>query len=84
MFTLLMELGSVAGKAIKAAKAAADRDSSLTAADLATIVLRETKDWKPTLNGQPVLTPSLRGELARALAGLAYNLSAVEHGRKAA
>lgn len=84
MITLLMEFGTVAGKAIRVAKAAADKDSGLTPGDLAGIFLRETRDWKPKLNGADVLTPSLRASLAQALGQLAWNLSAVEHGRKAA
>ena len=82
MFTLLMDLGKYAGKAIKAGlKAYKACDGDITQARLATVALAEVKDWKPRHKGTPILTPGLRVAFAGALAGLAYNIGAAEAGR---
>jgi len=80
--SLLFELGSVAGKAIKAGVAEYNRDpAKATQGALAVVVLREVGDWKPTVNGKMILTGALKSSLASALAGLAHNIAAAEAGR---
>lgn len=82
MFTLLMDLGKVAGQAIKAGKAEYDaRKGDTTVGALAAVILRETASWKPEVKGKLILTPALRASLAGALGGLAYNIGAAESGK---
>lgn len=82
MFTLFMELGSVAGKAVKAGMGEyAARKGDCTQGHLAAVILKEVGDWKPVVKGKSILTPSLRADLAKALAGLAYNIGAAEAGK---
>lgn len=80
--SLLFELGSVAGKAIKAGIAEYNRDpQKASTGSLAVVVLREVGDWKPTVKGKMILTGPLKSSLASALAGLAYNIAAADAGR---
>ena len=82
MFTLLMELGREAGKAIKAGVVEYNRaKGDCSQGHLAALILKETAAWKPEVKGKSILTPPLRASLANALAGLAYNIGAAESGR---
>jgi len=76
---LLLEFGGNASKAIKAGVNAAKPGVSV--GQLAAIVLAETKGWEPKLGGKAILTPSLKTELAQALAHLAHNIVAADAGR---
>ena len=82
MFTLLMELGKVAGKAIKAAiveyKA---RGGDVTQGHLAVVILAELREWQPVHKGKAILSAPLRAQFASALAGLSYNIGAAEAGK---
>jgi len=84
MFTLMLELGRNAEKAIKAGMSAyKDQGGNTTPEYLTTVVLQAMNAWTPRYKGVEVLTPSLRILFAKALGGLAFNLAAAEQ-RKAA
>ena len=83
MFTLLMDLGKVAGKAIKGGVATyKEAKGDVTPERLATVILKDVNGWEPTVNKRKILTPPLRAKLAQSLAGLAYNIGAAEAGRE--
>lgn len=83
MWKLMIDFGTKADAAIKAGMAEYDRlKGACTPDQLAAVVLKETSSWKPALDGKEILTPGLRFSLAKALAGLAYNIAAVKAGNK--
>lgn len=83
MWKLMLDFGKKADAAINAGMTEYDRlKGACTPEQLAAVVLRETASWKPTLSDKEVLTPGLRLSLAKALAGLAYNIAAVKAGNK--
>lgn len=79
MFTLLMDFGSTAQKAIKAGVEAGK--SGHTLAEVERQIETITKTWTPTHAGKAVLTPGLRRKLTAALAELSYNVAAAEQKR---
>lgn len=81
MFTLFIQLGSTAEKAIKAGMAAY-KEGKTSPEAIAVVVAKSTGDWRPEVKGKQILTPGLRASLAKALAGLAHNIAAAEAGKE--
>jgi hypothetical protein len=82
VFSLLMDLGKVAGKAIKAGvKGYEDSKGAITEGEMAALIMRECKGWDPKANNVSILTAKARTGLAKGLGVLAYNIAAANAGR---
>lgn len=84
MFTLMIDLGRNAERAIKAGITVyKNGHGSASVEEIQQVILQAMRAWQPKHMGKELLTPSLRIQFAKALGGLAYNIAAAEH-RKAA